>query len=199
MKLSPNEMAWCLVQAGFTGSTVVDSTTYSDVAVGVAIGWAESGGDTDALGKVTTGTPPSGNFDHGWLQISNKWHWQKMLAATDWRHPVVNAQLARLVFNETAGINARQSNGKPGWSAWSVWSSGSFKTWLPHGQLAALHPFPPTLSEYRPVINVAAPDVIVNPTPVTIDPREIPLVVTVSPQPAAPHVYAGGLVFASSP
>lgn len=47
------------------------------------------------------------------------------------------------------------------------------------------------LTSGRLEIQVAAPDVTVNPTPVTLDdPREIPLVVTVSPQPRAPNLVA---------
>lgn len=199
MKLCPNEMVWCLTEAKFTGVWTVDGVSYPHVVIGAAIGMAESKGDCEAMGFVTTGTPPSGNFDLGWGQVSTRWHGPKLQALPDWRNPFVNAVLMKQAFDETAAINLRKGNGLPGWSAWATFNGGQFKPWLPFAARGALHPFPPVLPNYRPEIQVAAPDVIVNPTPVTVDPREIPLVVTVSYQPAAvPHGSAGGVVFASS-
>jgi hypothetical protein len=179
MFLSPNEMAWCLIQAGFTGTDA--ATGLPHVVVGVNVGWQESKGDTDALGKVLT-AGNSGNFDHGWMQVSNLWHDRKLAATPNWRDPLVNARLAKQVFDETAAINAKAKNGKSGWSAWSTYENRgtAFTLFVPHATLAARVPFPPAVPEYRPIVNVAPA-----PVNVTLDPRTIPLDISVQVTPRA--------------
>jgi hypothetical protein len=134
MKLSPNEMAWCLLRAGFTPE---------QAEIGVAVGMAESGGDTEVLGKRATDDPSYGNHDHGWLQISNKWHAAKIQATPDWRDPVVNAQLAKQVFDETEQIHRNRGETPNGWKAWAVFGSGSYVKFLPAAELAMAAPWPP--------------------------------------------------------
>lgn len=135
MRLSPHEMAWCLLQAGFTGA---------DIVIGVAVGLAESKGDTDALGHVDA----SPNFDHGVWQISGKWHGEKFQQYPNWRDPLDNARLARLVFLE-AGSK---------WTAWTTFKNGSHLAWMDEGKLAAAAPFRPAYApDYRPNITVPAP------------------------------------------
>jgi hypothetical protein len=170
MILSPNEMAFCLVQAGFSGIDPISNLPH--VVVGVAVGLAESSGNTDALGKVTI-APVSGNFDHGWMQISNRWHGTKLQRTSDWRNPYVNAKLAKQVFDETVEIQKKKNLPLSGWPAWATFNSGSFKQWVPFAQLGAASPFAPTLANYQPEITVSAPSV-------TIDPTTIPLEVTVT-------------------
>lgn len=134
MKLSPNEMAWCLLKAGFT---------LEQATVGVAVGMAESGGDTEVLGKRPTDDPAYGNHDHGWLQISNKWHAAKIQAAPDWRDPLVNAHLARQVYDERERIQVGKGEAVDGWEAWAVYLSGSYIKYLPAAEIAVLLPWPP--------------------------------------------------------
>lgn len=126
MRLSPNEMAWCLKTTGFAAA---------DIITGVAVGIAESGGETDVIGSATSGT--TNNRDHGVWQISNRWHSPKLQATPNWRDPLVNARLAKLVFDETVRA------GKVGWSAWAVYSSGSYEQFVEAAKIGAQHPFRP--------------------------------------------------------
>lgn len=126
MRLSPNEMAWCLQAAGFVAA---------DVITGVAVGIAESGGETDVIGSATSGT--TNNRDHGVWQISNRWHGAKLQKTPNWRDPLVNAQLAKQVFEETA------RTGKVGWTAWSVYNSGSYEPFVEAAKIGAAFPFRP--------------------------------------------------------
>lgn len=134
MKLSPNEIA----------HVAAKHWQGDDLVTAVAVALAESGGDTEAMGRSTSGTS-IGNRDHGLWQISNRWHQLRgdgspgrlLLAGADWRDPVVNARLAREVFDETA------ASGKVGWSAWAVYTSGSYQTYLPDAQIAVKAPWAP--------------------------------------------------------
>lgn len=126
MRLSPNEMAWCLQAAGFVAA---------DVITGVAVGIAESGGETDVIGSATSGT--TNNRDHGVWQISNRWHGAKLQKTPNWRDPLVNAQLAKQVFEETA------RTGKVGWTAWSVYNSGSYEPFVEAAKIGVAFPFKP--------------------------------------------------------
>jgi hypothetical protein len=126
MRLSPNEMAWCLQTAGFAGA---------DVITGIAVGIAESGGETDVIGSATSGT--TNNRDHGVWQISNRWHGAKMQKLPDWRDPLVNAKLAKQVFDETVRA------GKVGWTAWAVYNSGSYEPFLEAAKIGVQAPFKP--------------------------------------------------------
>jgi hypothetical protein len=86
------------------------------------------------------------------------------------------------VFDETAAINAKAKNGKSGWSAWSTYENrgSAFTLFVPHATLAARVPFPPAVPEYRPIVNVAPA-----PVNVTMDPRTIPLDISVQVTPRA--------------
>lgn len=134
MRLSPNEIAY----------VAKDYWTGADLVTAVAIALAESSGDTEALGRSTTGTS-IGNRDHGLWQISNRWHQLRgdgtpgrlLLAGATWRDPAVNARLAREVYDETA------RTGKVGWEAWAVYLSGAYKTYLPDAEIAVKAPWSP--------------------------------------------------------
>jgi hypothetical protein len=142
VKLSPNEIAWVGQKAGFTGN---------DLVIFVAVCLAESDGDTDALGHRSTSDPAYGNYDHGLVQISNKWHSAKLLAVAlkgeDWRDPYVNARLGKQAFDEFVKA------GKVGWTAWSTYNPStkpdgtvvppSYLKYLPAAKLAVVRPFPP--------------------------------------------------------
>lgn len=148
MRLSPNEIAWCAQQAGFAGN---------DLVIAVAIALAESNGDTDALGSVTTPNATtgvvSGNFDHGLWQISNKFHGAKLKANPNWRNPLVNAGLARLVFLEAQKI---KTNAGDGWKAWSTYTSASYAKKLPFAQLGVAAPFQPVVFDLQGVREIMA-------------------------------------------
>ena len=120
MRLSPHEIAWVAREAGFT-----------DLQTAVAVALAESGGDTEALGRSTTGVNV-GNRDHGLWQISGRWH-AGVLAEGDWRDPQQNADWAFLIFTAAGGK----------WDPWHTFTSGSHLQFMPDGAIAAAAPFPP--------------------------------------------------------
>lgn len=128
MILSPNEIAWCALNAGWKGQ---------DVAIAVAVALAESKGNTEALGWVpgTANKPASGNYDHGLFQISSLWHGSELLlAGADWRNPVDNAIMAFHIW--------AKGNGK-GWAQWSTYTGGAYQLLLPFGDQAAKYPWAP--------------------------------------------------------
>jgi hypothetical protein len=127
MILSPHEIAFVASWAGFTGAEIVTA---------VAVALAESKGDTDIMGRSTTGEN-LGQRDHGLWQISGRWHGTKLQATPDWRDPYVNATLAKQVWDEA------KKAGKDPWTPWKVYGSGSYKTYLPDATIAVKAPFPP--------------------------------------------------------
>jgi len=127
VKLSPHEMAWCLKQVGFTG---IDQLTGLDnIVLGVAIGLAESAGETDAMGVSTSGSS-IGNRDHGIWQISGKFHGDKITKTPDWRDPLVNAKLAKAVFDEA--IRAGRTSGWQPWSTYKVDAATGKASYMAH-------------------------------------------------------------------
>lgn len=135
MKLSPNEIAFVAARH-WTGE---------DLVTAIAVALAESGGDTDAMGRSSAVDSNTGNRDHGLWQISNRWHQLRgdgtdgrlKLAGARWRDPYVAARLAREVYDETKAM------GKDPWSAWAVYRSGSYKTYLPDALIAVKAPWAP--------------------------------------------------------
>lgn len=123
MKLSPNEIAYVAKQAGFAGS---------DLVTAVAVVLAESGGDTDALGRSSSGAS-IGNRDHGLAQISNRWHGDKLTATPNWRDPETNMRMAFKVYTDA---------GKK-FEPWSVFTSGAHLIYMPDAEIAVTHPIPP--------------------------------------------------------
>lgn len=120
MRLSPHEIAWVAKEAGFT-----------DLPTAVAVALAESGGDTESLGRSTSGASV-GNRDHGLWQISGRWH-PDLLTSGDWRDPQANARMAFAVFTNAGSV----------WTPWHAFTSGAHLTYMPDGQIAAAAPFPP--------------------------------------------------------
>lgn len=136
MKLSPHEIAY--VAAKYWSG--------NDLLIAVAVALAESGGDTDALGRSESGAS-IGNRDHGLWQISGRWHGDKIAKVSptpvffkSWRNPYVNADLAHQVFTERA--NATQS----GWTAWATFNSGAYEKYMADAQIAVANPFAPQLN-----------------------------------------------------
>lgn len=121
MRLSPHEIAYVAREAGFT-----------DLQTAVAVALAESGGDTEALGRSTSGAS-IGNRDHGLWQISGRWHADLLTTELNWRDPQANAHMAFAVF----------TNAGSKWDPWHTFTSGSHLQYMPDGQIAAAAPFPP--------------------------------------------------------
>ena len=101
-RLSPNQIAAVVRKAGFPES---------QVAMAVAIAYAESGGDPAAVNNRNR----NGSSDYGLFQI-NSVHKAK-LAKHNWRDPQENAKMAYLIWEE-AGSK---------WRPWATYNSGSYK------------------------------------------------------------------------
>jgi hypothetical protein len=123
VKLSPHEIAYVARWAGFTDDELVTA---------VAVALAESGGDTDVMGRSTTGDN-LGQRDHGLWQISGRWHGDKLVVHPNWRNPYENARMARVIYL-AAG---RQ------WTPWHVFTSGAYRTYLPDAEHGVRYPFKP--------------------------------------------------------
>jgi len=123
VKLSPHEIAYVAQWAGFTGE---------DLVISVAVALAESGGDTDVMGRSTTGAN-IGNRDHGVWQISGRWHGVKLQTMGAWRNPYVNARMARKTFLDAGSV----------WTPWHVFTSGSYQQYLPDARIAVQWPVKP--------------------------------------------------------
>lgn len=133
MILSPHEMAYLLKWAGIPEG--------QELQIGVAIGCAESGGDTDVMGRSKTGAN-IGQRDHGWMQVSGRWQYDKLTNIGDWRNPWNNAKMAALIYKASVAA------GKPGWDPWSTFHGtatvpASYVQWMPDAAFGVAHPFPP--------------------------------------------------------
>lgn len=139
MILSPHEIAWLAINVG--------KWEGFDQPVAVAVALAETGGDTDVLGRSKDTTNPAslGQRDHGLWQVSGRWHGKK-LQTFRWRDPYENCRMARMVFDEFVKA------GKPGWTAWAVFNSGAFEAFVPdaiHGLAAPFAPVNPHTTAWR--------------------------------------------------
>jgi len=125
VRLTPNEVAYCLARTAIPAAEVV---------VGVAVAFAESRGDTEALGyNETSGDPrASGSYDCGLWQVNNYWHGNKF-AQYNWRDPFDNAEMAYLAWVE----------GKRTWNPWSTFKSGAYTKWMPAATIGVRNPREP--------------------------------------------------------
>jgi Lysozyme like domain len=123
VKLSPHEIAYIAKWAGFTDDELVTA---------VAVALAESGGDTDVMGRSTVGEN-LGQRDHGLWQISGKWHGDKLTIMPNWRNGYTNARLAYMIFVDAG----RQ------WTPWHVFTSGAYRAYLPDAEHGVRWPFKP--------------------------------------------------------
>jgi len=126
MKLSPNEIAY-VANLFFADR--------EDAKIMVAIALAESGGDTNVMGRSPDTSLPTnrGNWDHGLWQISNRWHGEKLATMGNWRDPYVNGQMAARAYFER------------GFEAWSVYTSKSYEKFLFDAGIAMQFPVAPSL------------------------------------------------------
>lgn len=123
MKLSPHEIAYVAGAVGFAD----DELTFA-----VAVALAESGGDTDIMGRSASGAN-LGQRDHGLWQVSGRWHGDKLQVNPNWRNPYVNGRMARAIF-----LDAGRK-----WDPWHVFTSGAYLTYLPDAEVAVRWPFKP--------------------------------------------------------
>jgi lysozyme-like protein len=113
--LSDTQIATVARNAGFTGG---------NVATAVAVGLAESGGQTDV-----THVNSDGSTDYGVWQI-NSVH-TTVLASGSWANPSDNARMA---FTVSGGTN---------WQPWSTYNSGAYLAYLARARVAAAMPDAP--------------------------------------------------------
>jgi hypothetical protein len=111
---TPAQMAGALKAAGFSGS---------EIPTGVAIGLAESGGNTNAHPRNTNGT-----YDNGVWQI-NDIH-KDALAIGNKFDLYDNARMARMVY-----VQAGHS-----WSPWVTYWRGTYKKYMSQGMAGAGNP-----------------------------------------------------------
>lgn len=138
MLLSPHEIAWCVIDAGFS-KTVDPSSGFSPAETMVAICLVESaaesmrGANTGILARSKTGSN-IGNWDHGIAQISGKFHSAKIIAAGGhWRDPRVNLRIAKKIYDD-AGQQ---------FSPWATFNSLSYKPYLADARIAVAAPWEP--------------------------------------------------------
>ena len=92
-------------------------TDPQQIKTGIAVCFAESGGDTTA-----TNHNKDGSTDYGLWQI-NSVH-KALLASHNWRDPVANTQMAYAVWKAAGGS----------WTPWSTYTSGAYKAHLGQGK-----------------------------------------------------------------
>jgi hypothetical protein len=113
---TPAQMAAALKAAGFSGS---------EIPTGVAIGLAESGGNTNAHPRNTNGT-----YDNGVWQI-NDIH-RDALATGNKFDLYDNAKMARIVY-----VQAGHS-----WRPWVTFWKGTYRKYMAQGMAGANNPSP---------------------------------------------------------
>lgn len=116
MKLSPYEIAYLVLQAGFSEQ---------EAPIMVAIILAESGGDTDYL--------EMGNEQdqlHGLARISSRLHSDKL---QNWRNPKKHMEMARVIYQ------------RGGFSNWESYNINAYKTFLVIAHEATENPIRPPI------------------------------------------------------
>jgi hypothetical protein len=138
MILVPNELYWLAEKVALLDP--------QNCLYAVAVGIAESAGDTDCIGKVWDPPEKTPNRDLGVWQISTQWHGKK-LQTYRWRDPYDNARAMRAVYDEAVRINAAE--GVPERSAWWPWhaaTNGSFAAFMDDAALGQKYPWQPRQS-----------------------------------------------------
>jgi len=130
MILSPHEIAWLALNVGHW--------TPEEATVMTAIALAESGGNTEALGRSKDSASESlGQRDHGLWQVSGRW-FGGLMQVYRWRDPYDNARMARMVFDE----RARRLDHN-GFGAWNVTITGAELQFMPDARWGVQAPWPP--------------------------------------------------------
>lgn len=156
MKLSPHEVADLVLKAGFSKTTIVPGTQDSEAVVAVAVAFAESSAETDAISRTTapiTSDPASiGQRDHGIFQLSGRWQYPRIQAVGGrWRDPEINVRLAYDIF-KGAGRT---------FTSWSVFAKNSagvapYEQYLPDARLAVAQPWPYVNEELKAITDLKA-------------------------------------------
>lgn len=141
MILHPNEVAWCVIQVGFSVSPPAaggdsDAVIMTAICLTETAASSRNGPDAAILARSATGDHV-GNWDAGIAQVSNKFHGDKLQAAAargeDWRDPRVLLRIAKKIRDDAGGF-----------TPWAVFNSGSYKNLLPDARIAIKWPFQPT-------------------------------------------------------
>jgi hypothetical protein len=143
MKLSPHEVADLCIKAGFSKTTIVPGTNDSEAVVAVAVAFAESSADSEAISRTTaplTSDPGSiGNRDHGIFQLSGRWQYPRIQKhGGNWRDPETNVKIAYEIF-----VGAKRS-----FTPWMVFAKPSadkpapYEQYLPDARLGVQQPWP---------------------------------------------------------
>lgn len=148
MLLSPHEVAWLGAQVGFTTNAckgLPTGVTATEIETFVAVCTAESGLDSEIMGRSATGANV-GNRDHGLSQLSGKFIWDRIIAhGGRWRDPLVNAQIAFEVF-AVGGKDPSKPATDPvitrTFFPWAAFTSGNWQQFLPDAKIGAAHPWP---------------------------------------------------------
>lgn len=131
MILCANELGYLALQ-GWGTTAQPDGTPNALIAVAVA--YAESAGDTYAIGQnIDSDKPSSGSQDLGLWQINNYWHREKLLRTPAWRDPWVSLSLAVQVFEEGGRL----------WKPWHTFTSASYQKHLARARVGLLQPWAP--------------------------------------------------------
>jgi hypothetical protein len=129
VKLSPHEIAWLFANVQVKG---IREMTPDEVVTATAIVLAESGGDTDVLGKSPTTSKYYGNWDHGLTQISGWWGGE-LLQSFRFRDPYDSVRMFKIMWADADGFDP-----------WNVTDDpASVDKWRPAAELGAKYPFEP--------------------------------------------------------
>lgn len=112
-QLSDSQIAGLLKAGGFPAD---------QIGTGVAIALAESGGRTDALNTSNS----NGSWDAGLMQVNSI-------------HGYSQSYLFDVHNNVAAALKIYKAAGNR-WTPWSTYNSGSYRVFLPRGNLAAGNP-----------------------------------------------------------
>lgn len=135
MILCMNEIAWLAQRSSWPAA---DHQTL------IAVAWAESKGNTDAIGTnasvrdvpMTGWTALSASQDLGLMQINNYWYGAKYMVGKqlDWRDPADNLELAHYAWNE--GMT---------WTKWTTFKNGTHAPFMPGAATALKAPLAPPI------------------------------------------------------
>ena len=129
MRLAPNEWAWLFRNVQVPGVRVM---TDDEVITAVAVVFAESSGDVDAIGYSPTTSKYYGNADLGAAQVSNWWNGPR-LQAHRWRDPYDSVRMFKEIW-KAAGYS---------FDPWNVTDTGAQVQYLQRAEVGLRHPWEP--------------------------------------------------------
>jgi hypothetical protein len=129
VRLAPNEWAWLFRNVQVPGARAM---TDDEVITAVAVVFAESGGDVDAIGYSPTTSKYYGNADLGACQVSNWWNGPR-LQVFRWRDPYDSVRMFKEIW-KAAGYS---------FGPWNVTDTGAQVQYLQRAEVGLRHPFEP--------------------------------------------------------